>query len=715
MRRIRLPQGKLTRVLSKKNLATGVVVTAATAGAIFAWVFRGAPQPGGVVVEEPGELQIDLDATWPMFVMVEGASGTGQPDGADGIYWADINGDSLPDNTVGYEQGLRLSVSLHPGVDLATSTAAWTARTVILPSSAPNLCSVEDAVFADIDLDGAMDVVAACETGSVRVTAFFAPTPPNTDAELLAGANWDRMDMAASAGNRSMRVAVANIAGDSRPEIIVGGKESSGPCAAAYVGYYSSSDPRNDAGWTFTQIAPVGWVMNMYVTDLDGDSFLDVVWSDRERVDCPSIDNSKRGLRWARSSGGATPTWTPLDISSAVEGGPQGDHKWFDLTDYDGDGDMDIVGCRSSDVVNVSYVFQNLGGFVSWSALSVPQPTGVGQCQHAIARDFDGDGKVDFAFSYSNAPSLAGLAWQKQNGTSFALSLAQGEVSGVLGANDTKFDNLVAIDVNGDGRLDLSSTEQHLEGGAGPGVGSVWFMNVGVELGEPDPPDASPPDAPPPEERDTVACTLLTAGSTTTDATSFATASVSPGANRALYAFSVTATGSGPVAPSIITANGLTWAEVATVTFSSGNRRLTALRSMGASPSAGVVTFDFAGQTQTSFIGAVFECTGVDTSGSSASGATVQSVTSSVTGATTASATLAALENATNGTVCATGLDINSSVTPDPQLGELSDTGVANGNSTLQIGFGVGQTGCDTGFSTANGGILAIEVKAGSL
>jgi hypothetical protein len=46
---------------------------------------------------------------------------------------------------------------------------------------------------------------------------------------------------------------------------------------------------------------------------------------------------------------------------------------------------------------------------------------------------------------------------------------------------------------------------------------------------------------------------------------------------------------------------------------------------------------------------------------------------------------------------------------------ELSDNGVANGNSTLEAASAANQAACDPAFATANAGILSIEVKAGTL
>lgn len=95
----------------------------------------------------------------------------------------------------------------------------------------------------------------------------------------------------------------------------------------------------------------------------------------------------------------------------------------------------------------------------------------------------------------------------------------------------------------------------------------------------------------------TAPATMLTADDSETDATSYATASITPTANTTLIAFIASKVSSGSPTLSSVTGNGLTWTEVRTVN-SSTVRGLSVYRASGASPSAGAVTFDFGAQTQ---------------------------------------------------------------------------------------------------------------------
>ena len=96
------------------------------------------------------------------------------------------------------------------------------------------------------------------------------------------------------------------------------------------------------------------------------------------------------GLRWLENSGGATPSWTPPEISP-----PEPDHKWFDIARWDGDNDMDIVDCRSSATRNDNSLWLNDGDWLSWTKVAIPPQSNVGQCHHITFVNVDNAGAPD--------------------------------------------------------------------------------------------------------------------------------------------------------------------------------------------------------------------------------------------------------------------------------------------------------------------------------
>ena len=160
-----------------------------------------------------------------------------------------------------------------------------------------------------------------------------------------------------------------------------------------------------------------------------------------------------------------------------------------------------------------------------------------------------------------------------------------------------------------------------------------------------------------------ISATGLTSDRSSTSATSYVTASISPGGSRLILAW--VANRSAPEAGSTptLSGNGITWIEVATVSLLSGTTsyRTTLFRGMVASPSTGAVTIDFGVDTQQACGWAIGEWNGVDTSGTNGSGAIVQSGTVSNAAANTGmTVTLAAFGHALNGV--AYGVNINLTV-----------------------------------------------------
>jgi hypothetical protein len=147
------------------------------------------------------------------------------------------------------------------------------------------------------------------------------------------------------------------------------------------------------------------------------------------------------------------------------------------------------------------------------------------------------------------------------------------------------------------------------------------------------------------------------------DATSYATASITPTANRLVLAAIVNQRVTAPAPEPTLTGNGLTWVSVATQLYPVGTNadraRITVFRALGAAPSAGAVTIDFAGDTQIGAAWSISEFSGVDTGGTNGSAAVGTPATAVDTGAVTTLVVAPTFTSADHGTYCAIGHGAN--------------------------------------------------------
>lgn len=214
----------------------------------------------------------------------------------------------------------------------------------------------------------------------------------------------------------------------------------------------------------------------------------------------------------------------------------------------------------------------------------------------------------------------------------------------------------------------------------------------------------------------TITNTKLTAAGDGADASSFVTASISPGTSRLiLVAVQSDILFGTPAAPTV-TGCSMTWDTVKTQQWGSNSARITIFRALG-TPSTGALTLDFAGVTQSSCNWAVVEFSGIDTSGSNGSGAIVQSVGNSGSSATP-SVTLAAFGSGNNATYGVGGTADNTAdcMTQGSGFTELYEVNTTSSFSNISIEAEFrsdNDTSVDWSISTSgNWGAIAIEIKA---
>ncbi|HUT89662.1 MAG TPA: VCBS repeat-containing protein [Thermoguttaceae bacterium] len=383
-------------------------------------------------------------APWPRHVVDDGSRG------ADGVRLGDANGDGRPDVVTGWEQGGITRVYLHPGHDRAGEP--WPAVTV---GKTP---SVEDAVFADLDADGRIDVATCCE-GKTRT--MFVHWAPKDRRAYLDPERWTTEPIPGSENRMMWMFSVPmQVDGKHGIDLVAAGK--GGDCQIGW--WQSPDDPRRLDQWKWHPISPAGWIMSLRVVDMDRDGDPDVLTSDRK--------GRLRACRWLENPGAGPAQSAPWPNHPI--GGEDHEVMFLTVADLDADGAEDVL-CATRD--NGLLFFRRLPGAPdAWVQHAIRMPEDVGTGKAVEVGDIDGDGKPDLVFSCENAKGdRSGVVWLSYDKAPTEGPWTAHEISGPAGI---KFDRMELLDLDGDGDLDVLACEesQPVEG-PGQGLGVFWYEN----------------------------------------------------------------------------------------------------------------------------------------------------------------------------------------------------------------------------------------------
>lgn len=209
--------------------------------------------------------------------------------------------------------------------------------------------------------------------------------------------------------------------------------------------------------------------------------------------------------------------------------------------------------------------------------------------------------------------------------------------------------------------------------------------------------------------RATIAPSVLAENSDSVDRVSYAFAeSASPAANTLLLMEVVCGHATAAEVPNSVSAYGLSWTQVSTVTHAGGNRRVTWFYAWGAAPSTGTVTIGFTtGHLSCTY--AVTQLVGA------ALTAPPQAKTNTGTGTTITVAFDNPLEHKNNVMLYSISRVANE-ITSVPVSGgwaKLTDRGATAPAGSASVAWAKGQTSASPTWATSGGaGIVAIEVKA---
>jgi hypothetical protein len=367
--------------------------------------------------------------------------------GADGVRLADVNKDGLLDIATGWEEGGVVRAYLNPGP--ARAREQWPAVTV------GNGASVEDAVFADLDADGAVDIVSSCE-GKVRT--MFVHWAPKEASQYLDARNWTTQSLTASKeAMQWMFCLPLQIDGKHGIDLVAGGKEKN-----AQLGWFEApANARQLADWKWHPLCNAGWIMSLVASDMDNDGDVDILASDRK--------GESRGCFWLENPAGVADLRAPWKIHRI--GGSGKEVMFLTQADLDSDGLIDvIVAARPREIL---YLRRMDRRGQNWESHSIALPPNTGGAKAVNAGDLNLDGKLDIAFSCEGATApKSGVMWLSYRQSPMEAAWDAHEISG---SDGVKHDLVQLLDLDGDGDLDLLTCEEVKN------LGVFWYENPTIQ------------------------------------------------------------------------------------------------------------------------------------------------------------------------------------------------------------------------------------------
>jgi len=405
----------------KKSLRTILIVGMVCAGAVFA-----------------AGKQHKETASWQKWAGKPGPSGWRcnviQPypedHGPDGFNHHDWDGDGDVDVLVNFEEGGYSRLYFNPGKEKIREL--WTDY---IQLERHGKC--EDSGIGDLDNDGDIDYVA--NGGHV----YFCPGPK----EVRDPEAWVRMTLFRKEARTPV---VSDIDGDGLKDLIVG--------ASAW--YRQPANNKHDAAnWKRYRLGKANWPMSCIVNDMDGDGDNDILVQERREQGTFYFEHPGKDK--------VTEPW-PVRVIDARTGG-----MFMTLGDVNGDGRPDLVKAANKICI---FLRTNDKGPPVYKKIEVTKPRqpkgakSMATPKGVAIIEMNGDpAHPEIAI----IPELAAQLWYlTMSGNGMSPENWTNTLMDMPGPGSRKkMDNAFLVDLDGDGDMDIATTEEN------GGWGIIWFEN----------------------------------------------------------------------------------------------------------------------------------------------------------------------------------------------------------------------------------------------